>query len=365
MLDFWVDFCKNKNIMTLRKRRIILAFSCLIFFILAPLLLLYAHGYRIDSHFRISKTGGLYVSSPMSGSEIFVKNNLEKTTNILQTGLFLQDLPEGAYQILVAKEGYWPWLKTLNVKESLVAEARAFLIPQNPEGKVLLKGHFNAVWASPYNKILLLEENKGGNRKITFYLPDTDTFLMPASTATANLLSFKNEISKIFWEDNSVLLEENKIAVRATFDLSNGTVSASAEPLASISVNDKYEKFAYQKREHLFWDNKTNSIWLEWLGDKNSIPYYICDNKPCDSTNYLIAAFLSSAIKNIDFFPGRRDVIIIAIQNSVFALEIDGRGGRVSQPIYKGKDPAFAVFPSEKKVYILDDGILSVVNLTE
>lgn len=353
--------------MTLRKRRVIIAFASLLFFIAAPALLLYSQGYRLDSHFRISKTGGLYVWSPVSGSEIFVKNNLEKITNILQTGLFLQDLSEGDYQILVAKDGYWPWLKTLKVKESLVAEARAFLIPRNPEGKVLLRGHFNAVWASPYDKVLLLEENKGNNRKITFYLPDTNTFLIPASSTTTKLLSFKDEFSKISWEENGVLLAENKNAVRITFNFDNGTVNALPESFNAISasINDKYEKFAYQKKEHLIWDNKTNSIWLEWLGDKNSIPYYICDIKPCESTNYLIAAFSSSPIKNVDFFPGRRDVVIIAIQNSVFALEIDGRGGRVNQPIYKGKDPVFAVFPDEKKVYILDEGVLSVVNLTE
>ena len=354
--------------MTLRKRRIIFAVSSLLFFIIAPALLLYSQGYRIDSHFRVSKTGGLYISSPVPGSEIFVQNHLKKTTNFLQTGLFIQDLPEGNYQILVNKNDYWPWLKTLNVKESLVAEARAFLIPKNPEGKVLLRGQFNAVWASPYNRVLLLEEKKGNNRKITFYLPDTNTFLIPASSTTTKLLSFKNEFSKISWDNNAVILEENKNknVIRASFDFNSGTVSALPESFNAISasVNDKYEKFAYQKKERLFWDDKNNSIWLEWLGDKNAIPYYICDNRPCDSTNYLIATFPSSPIKNVDFFPGRRDIIIIAIQNKVFALEIDGRGGRVSQPIYKGKDPVFAAFPDEKKVYILDDGILYVVNLT-
>lgn len=351
--------------MTLRKRRIILALASLAFFIVAPALLLYARGYRLDSNFRISKTGGLYISSPVSGSEIFVKNDLKKITNILQTGLFLQNLSEGAYQILVAKDGYWPWLKTLDVKESLVAEARAFLIPRSPEGKVLLKGRFDGIRASPYDKILLLEENKAGSRKLTFYLPDTNTFLTPVSATTTKLLFFKNEISKISWNDNSVLLIENKNAIRLIFDLSDKTVSASLESFNNISpdlANDKYEKFAYQKKQRLFWSDKTNEIWLEWLGDKDSTPYYLCDTKPCDSTTYLIATF-SSAIKNADFFPGRRDLLIVAVQNGVFALEIDGRGGQISQPIYKGKDPTFAVFPNEKKVYIVDDGVLAVINL--
>jgi hypothetical protein len=349
--------------MTLRKRRLILVFASLVFLIVAPALLLYAYGYRLDSHFRISKTGGLYISSPVSGSEIFVENNFKKLTNILQPGLFLQNLSEGEYQILVAKEGYWPWLKTLNIKESQVAEARAFLISQNPEGKVLLRGRFKDIQASPYNKVLLLEEEKNGGRQATFYLPDTNTFLTPVSATTTKLLFFKNGVSKISWDDNSVLLADDKTAISVSFDFENETVNALPASIKEIVVNDKYEKFAYQKKEHLFWDNKTNSIWLEWLGAKDAVPYYICESKPCESTNYLIAAFASSAVKNADFFPTRRDLLIIAAQNGVFAFEIDERGGRLSQPIYKGKEPTFAVFPNEKKVYVLDNDILLEIDL--
>jgi hypothetical protein len=347
--------------MTLLKRRIILAICSLVFLAIAPFLLLYCLGYRLDSNFRIGRIGGLYVSSPISGAEIFIKENLEKTTNILQSGLFLQNLSEGIYPIVIVKEGYWPWIKTLNVKEGLVAEARAFLIPQTPEGKILLKGPFLAVWASPYNKILLLEEKNNG-RQETFYLPDSNTFLTPFSTTTTKLISFKNGIAKIFWEDGSVLLGDGEKTIRATFNLDNGTVNASVEPINTISINHKYEKFTSQKKERLWWDDKTNEIWFEWLGDKTAIPYYLCDIKPCKSTVYLISSF-SFPLKNAEFFPGRRDLLIAAVQNSVFALELDKRGGQQTRPIYKGKDPTFTVFPNEKKAYVLDEGVLIAINL--
>lgn len=358
--------------MTLRKRRIILLISCLVFLGAAPLLLLYTAGYKITSNFLISRTGGLYVSSPLSGSEIFVKNKKEKETNILQSGLFLQNLSPGNYPIIVAKEGFWPWQKTLNIKEGLVAEARAFLIPMNPKGRVLLKGRFENFWASSYDKVLLLEENKSSGWRITFYLPDTDTFLTNDSLKTAKLLSFKNSISKIFWEDKAVLLMEEKEIIRVTFNFDNQTVSASLLEIDDISVNpirekfsngvnNKYEKISERKKERIWQNNQTNEIWLEWLGDKDFIPYYLCDTKPCPTT-YLIASF-RSPIKNVDFFPGRRDLLATAVQNSVFALETDKRGGQLMQPIYKGKDPTFAVFSSEKIIYVLDNGALLAVNL--
>jgi len=300
----------------------------------------------------------------VSGSEIYVKETFKKETNLLQSGLFMQNLSQGTYSILVAKDGFWPWLKDLNVKEGLVTEARAFLIPQSPQGKLILKGPFSAMWASSYNKILLLEKTKGVDKKIIFYLPDTDTFLTENSTTTANLLYFENGISKIDWQDGAVILigAAGKQTVRVEFNFSDQTVSAFPEKTDATLTNNKYERFTAQKNQRLWWDNKTNKIWIEWLADNESMPYYICDAKPCGARNYFIAAF-DSPVKNADFFPGRKDLLVAAVKNSVFALEIDGRSGRLSRPIYKGKNPTFAVFATEKKVYILDEGSLSSVSL--
>ncbi len=348
--------------MTLRKRRIMLAFCSLIFLIVAPFLLLYSLGYRLDRNFKIGRIGGLYVSAPMAEAEIFVKENLEKTTNILQSGLFLQNLSEGAYPIIVVKDGYWPWIKTLNIKEGLVAEARAFLIPQTPEGKIILKGPFSAAWASPYNRIFLLEENKNEGKQATFYLPDTNTFLTNISATTTKNLIFKNSISYIFWENGAIILGDGKKTIRAEFNFGNGTISAAPSKIGAEAINHKYQKFTSQNKEQLQWDDKTNEIWLKWLADKNTIPYYLCDIKPCESADYLISSY-KYPVKNAEFFPGRRDLLIAAVQNSVFALEMDGRGGRLSQPIYKGKNPTFTVFPNEKTAYVLDEGVLIAINL--
>lgn len=348
--------------LTLKKRRIILAISALVFFAAVPALLFYTLGYRIDSHFKIGRTGGLYVSSPITGSEIYIKNRLEKKTNIIQGGLFLQNLVSGAYQILIAKDGYWPWFKQLSVKEGLVSEARAILISKNPSGKTLLKGNFSGLWASPYEKIFLLEEKKSGGVYATFYMPETGTFLTNMTPTTTQLLFFKNGISKIFWEDKTILLKSGEKVIRAVFDTNNQTVKATLEPVSDFSIDHKSEKLSSNKKQYLWRDSKANAIWVEWLGEKESTPYYLCEIKPCEGTKYFISNF-RFPVKNVDFMPSRRDIIIAAVQNSVFTLEIDGRSGRMSFPIYKGREPTFAVFQSEQNVYVLDDGALSIINL--
>lgn len=273
--------------MTLKRRRIILVLCVAAFFIVMPVVLLYSNGFRLNSSFHLVKTGGLYVSSPISGSEIFVNNNLEKTTNILQSGLFLQNLKPGEYSVLIAKEGYWPWAKKLEVEEQAVVEARALILPKDPEGEIIKSKEI-----------------------------------------------FPSEIEKY----NEIMAEMREIK----------NLSATTTPIERYTSNEK---------QKVWWNPQENKIWAEWLGDKNSIPYYF--NKK-ERELVLDSLYL---VRNADFLPGRRDVIVVAVQNGVFAIEIDGRGGRMLQPIYKGKEPIFTLYKNDSSVYVLDEETLMEIKL--
>lgn len=264
--------------MTLMRRRIILIISILAFLVAVPLVLLYTSGYRLDSGFRLIKTGGLYVSSPVSGSQIFINNELKKETNILQSGLFLQNLKPGKYSVLIAKEGYWPWLKELEVKEQFVTEARALILPKETKGEVI------------------------------------------KSSEHQEIVSLINEIKALSATTTEII------------------------------------RLANHNRQKLWWLPEENKVWVEWIDSASSRPYYLNEDK-----NLILDSI--SPVRNADFFPGRRDVIIIAVQNGVFALEIDGKGGRILQPIYKGKEPFFTIYKNESSIYILDEKTLIKINL--
>lgn len=274
--------------MTLRKRRIILALCVLAFLIVVPAVLMYSNGYKIDSGFHLTKTGGFYVSSPVSGAQIFVNNHLERTTNILQTGLFLQNLKPGQYSVLIAKERRWPWKKDLDVKKQIVAEARALMLPMEPEGKVLHRDEL-----SP-----------------------------------SDIIKYDEAIDS---------LKEIKIT-------------------ANHATTSPIERFTNHDRQKVWWNKNENKIWVDWLKDDSSRPYYLSNNR---------VLILDSVypIRNADFFPGRRDIIIVAVQNGIFAIEIDSRGGQTLQPIYKGKEPIFTALKNDSSIYVLDESILMKIKL--
>ena len=273
--------------LTIGKRRVILIVCVLIFLAAAPAVLLYSNGYRLGANWTLKKTGGLYVASPVSGAQIFVNDNLERETNIIQNGLFLSGLRPGAYSVLIAKEGYWPWSKKMEVKSQMVAEARALLLPKEPEGEIIKR------------------ENS-------------------------------TPLQKTEYDDIYALIKETKKL--------NSTATSTVERLAS------------QERQKLWWNPKKNEIWISWSGEESARPYYLEKNE-----NYVFKS--PTRIKNADFYPGRKDVIIVSYQNGIYAIEIDKRGGQAKQPIYKGKDPVFITYKNSSSIYILDEDALIRIKL--
>lgn len=292
--------------MTYNERRRLFWIFTLLFMVLVPPVIWYATGWRLTSDFTFKRTGGLFVSADETEVEIFINSELEKRTNLLQSGIFLQGLTPGKISIIAAKEDYWPWAKEIEIKESIVAEARAFLVPKEPKGEVLLQGKYKNIYSITDRELLVLESEKNGRKTYDFYSPADKNFTVNSLVMASEFLSSATNVTDL----------RKKTRVRIS--------------------DDKLQVLA------------------EWL-DENPLPYFFTDRGD-------VLVFKSkSEIRGVGFFPGRRDVILTAVKNGVFAIELDGRGTRNFQPVYKGKNPTFAVL--KNLVYILDDGRLFEVRL--
>lgn len=379
-----VEIIKKMNrikAMTIRKRRILLIICVLVFLIITPLLNFYLAGYRLTRGFKITKTGGMYIYSPENGVKIYINNELKKETGFIQNGYFIQNMKPGKYSIIVAKDGFWPWKKDLNVKEEIVSETRSFLVKKEPEGKTIVRGLFSEIYASPDNKILtLIEKNKKTSlNKMSFYLPESDVFLNAKNIQSQNI--YFSDIIKTKWEENSFIILADKSVIKYSFDLGSRTFEAQKlkenkeseesifKPREDFSIfkSNEMKIFDYgnarisgRKKEIIWLDKTRDTIWFDVSKEESDLPYFIYQE---EEKTLPFKVFISKyKIKNIEFFPGRRDIIIVAINNGVYAMELDGRGGRIIQPIYKGKNPNFALFKGDKKIYVLDDGNLSYID---
>ena len=152
-----------------KKTRTILFLICLFLFILiAPSVIFYSQGYRIDINppaggIKITKTGGLFLKIVPKQVEVFVDGKLKKKTDFFFGSALIENLLPKKYKIQIKKEGYYLWEKNLEIKEKEVAEVKNIvLIQENPNFSILTK-EVKDFWVSPdERKIILFEENEKG-----------------------------------------------------------------------------------------------------------------------------------------------------------------------------------------------------------
>ncbi len=335
--------------MTIKTRRKLFWLSVLIFLIIAPPIALYSSGWRLTSDFKIKMTGGIFVAVPESGASVFLNGKLIKNTNFLQSGVFVQNLTPDSYSVMISKDGYWPWAKNLAVAESEVAEAKAFMLPQNITGEVLLKGQFESIYSSDQNPLLLLEEKKGSSYTLNFYLPESNEFLTPANSASKKLLSNGSKLKTAAFRPNEADVFFDAKTLALSFDFTKRTVLAKNSPVKLDETADSLPhktSLDYRQKAKIWYDDK--NVRVNWIS--LPVPYFL-------SSAEEIVYQTKHSIRHASFFPKRSDVALVAVENGVFAFDLDNRGAKNFQPVYKGKSPLFAVL--NNTIYILDQEVLA------
>ena len=93
--------------------------------------------------------------------------------------------------------------------------------------------------------------------------------------------------------------------------------------------------------------------------DDRAPPSYFCREQICREEQTILS--FEAEMRNVAFLPGRADVALLAIQNGIFALELDARGIQNFQPVYKGVRPRLAVI--ETVLYVEDGESVFAVSL--
>ncbi|HUW71612.1 MAG TPA: hypothetical protein VMV66_00225 [Candidatus Humimicrobiaceae bacterium] len=151
-----------------KKTRTILFLACLfLFFLTAPLIILYSQGYRFDLNppvggIKLTQTGGFGLKAEPKQVEIYIDGKLAKKTDFLFGSALVENLLPKRYKIEVKKEGYLTWEKNLEIKEKEVVEIKnIILFPENIDFVILNKG-VEGFWFSPDEKKTIFLETEEG-----------------------------------------------------------------------------------------------------------------------------------------------------------------------------------------------------------
>lgn len=154
--------------MTLIHRRITYLAFMAVFFIVLPLIILEANGYKFNFKKSVlQKTGIIFVESKPKDVLVWLDGKLAEE----QTPAIIKDLLPNEYQLKLSKEGYQDWEKKINVRQAetnVIQYVRLFR--ENSMPQLLLPGNIlEIVYGNSANKMILLMENNEGGFVVEMY----------------------------------------------------------------------------------------------------------------------------------------------------------------------------------------------------
>src|SRR3989344_123912 len=187
-------------------RLIIIIICAILFLIIAPYIVLYSLGYRVDlANGKIIETGGIYVRVFPQGADVTINSKIKNKTGIFSNSVFVQNLLPKQHNVLIEKEGYHNYQKNLLVKEQVVTKLENVTLFKKEILFDLLKNNADYFSISPNNNILIKADIT--SKEINF-----ETINLGNSQKNEIVLSIK--IGKILdskWsnDSNSYLLKTN------------------------------------------------------------------------------------------------------------------------------------------------------------
>ncbi len=255
--------------MTRGFRRFIFWIFVVFFIALSVVVSLIAQGWGFDFNtLKIIKTGGIYIKTSVTEAKVYVNDKYYKSTGgLLNHTILISGLAPKQYGIFIYKDGYFPWNKTVEVKNGLVTELSHIIL-------------------------LPIKLNKTRITEIS-----------------------AQQISEFSVKDKTIEIKNNKAKTARTYNFEGALISsekfkiATSSPLRITSPDGIKELFVSE-----------NKIWINYISDEKEEPA-----RKIGETDLL--ASYGEPIKFFDWFSDSEHIIWYA-NNELKIAERDDRGGK-------------------------------------
>lgn len=146
--------------MSKKSRNIIFLILLTSFLVIAPAMVMYCLGWRINwAQRRIIEPGMLYLKALPRSADVYIEGQPAKKTDLFFGSILVENLMPKTYTIEIKKDGYYSWKKTLDIEKRQVTEAKnIFLIPQSPS-LLQISENIEKIFPFPDHKKLILLKN--------------------------------------------------------------------------------------------------------------------------------------------------------------------------------------------------------------
>lgn len=357
------------------RKFLFLTFS-LLFFIISPLLIIYALGYKFDfQEKKFKKTGGLYVQAIPREVNIILNGKLIKKTDKFSGTALVRGLLPREYEVEIKKDGYRTWKKKIRIEEGKVTEVKKLTLFLEKISFEKLEESVEDFWFNEMQNSLILKKR---NENMWYLeMKDLETnekkFLLSEKDLGKGSQILEGNFSENFQKFFLKIKKGDKV-FKVSFLLSE-------KPKFFLEENGVKEK-TFKKGNFIFLKDERGDFWREnvLFGEKEKLLENVNDFLPSPDKKKILAQrkgelWLFSIDENLekDFllrfseeisqvFWLNSENLIFTVGNFLKITETDTRDGINVYDIAYFKNPKFTLDRKKKKVYLLSENNLFVAN---
>jgi hypothetical protein len=350
--------------------------SLVLFIIAVPVSVFYAIGYRFDFSDQITNitsVGGMYLRSDTQHTEMFVDNEPVEDMRIFQKAAYIQNLEAGIHRVHVQGKGVQTWVKQLPVYAHYVTEVASFNLPETPQVRIITP------WIAPATGDSVTYDT---DEIAHFAFASTSNQLVVASSTVATSTLDANPeyeyVESLFASSTAermALQQQRELENKNRFTF--GTAPATTTPVLVGTTTKIWRDFT------LF--EKGEDVYVKWNGSSNDVPYYYCveysgeKKTSLEYGRHVYEALLEQlsgttdllkakgqrlcrseiridrkeeAVSHFDFFPNTGDLILMGLDDGIYAVEADDRAWQNTELLYPGSDVEF--IQDGGRIYVKD-----------
>lgn len=234
--------------MTIFHRRILYLSFTVLFLIVAPLLLLYAEGFRIDVRHQLVYKTGLFALTVSPQPDTITIDTVRRTRT--STAIRIPGLAPGTHTVTVSKNGYHSWTGTVLIRSGTATTYDDIILIRDEEPSVVAK-NVDRMVPSPDKKTMLLLHT---NNQLSLFHLDTDAEIsLPAFAETPNTVTWSPSSTAVIIttnEGNAWLWQQGATAYQAmtNFPRNASKVLWDTQHPESVYVIDQQNLYSVQWR---------------------------------------------------------------------------------------------------------------------
>lgn len=349
-----------------------------VFLVALPALIFYTTGYRLsfeNEETSIVTTGGVYITTDNLEVDVYLDDEQVERPRLFRSAYYIQNIAAGQHRIVVQRPDLQTWVKELPVDPYIVTETSAFNMPVIPHLRPITR-YMTATGTQVYL----------GVPEGTELFPKATTTVPFAVTSKITTTRFQPNEEYVFVKS---LFSTTSTSTRSVFERILNEVerfrfATTTDPLLSEVATDTEPVI---ERGGISLIDRDGELYAVWGGSLSSIPYYFCVNESMgtSSTALRYGEHVALAVEKMkrstttpiiedgnrlcrseikldrlrqdvyyyNFFPNSSDLVLMQLEDGIYAAEIDDRSWQNVQLLYPGEDLGVVV---ENNVIYIREG---------